>query len=324
LAVAAYDEAMGTLHFAAASEAETRRRLGVAWMNRGNALQKLGHPASPDPERQANLSSSIAAYDEAVTLFRTLPLDVAAHRNHLGAACLNRGHVLITTDDSPAAIASFERAIAHLAILPLDENPAYRLNLAGAWINLAHSKLRNSPSQARSDAQTALGLVGALAAVEMVFAEMSLRARRTAVTALGQLLVAAELADRPTTALATEASDMIDEGLALARDWESRGTPHLRPLAVRLFRLGAQLYRIHQPHFLAEFLLENLDPAFAGATFAHDPGFRAVADEALLLALADLQRPQLLVAGTPESERVVATARDLRAAQQRIFDFSRA
>jgi hypothetical protein len=110
---------------------------------------------------------------------------------------------------------------------------------------------------------------------------------------------------------AAEASDAIDDGLALARECDRRGAADLRPLAARLFRLGAQLYRVHQPHFLGEFVCENLAPG----AFADDAAFRAAAAEALGLALADLQRPQLMIAGSVAADRAVDTARSLRAAR---------
>jgi tetratricopeptide (TPR) repeat protein len=316
-ALLAYDEAIALYRDLPREEPEIRRQLGVAWMNRGNALQKLGNDRS-------GLQAAVAAYDEAIALFRSLPCDTPLHRNHLGAALLNRGHAQLVAGDSSATIASFEQAIACLAELPLDDHPAYRLNLAGAWANLAHVELEASPGRARIDAQTALGLVAGGASTDLAFAEMSLRARRALVSALGKLLVAAEVAREPITGLASEAGDAIDDGLALARQWEARGTDRLRPLALRLFRFGAHFYRVNQPHFLADFLLENIDPETGGAAFAQDPNFRATATEALQQALADLQRPQLLIAGSANAERILDTARSLRAAQQRLTELSSA
>jgi tetratricopeptide (TPR) repeat protein len=318
-ALAAYDEAIRILQAAPSDDFETRRQLGVVWMNRGNALQRLALAMTDDAAREP-LAKAVAAYDEAIAFFQTLPLDTPAHRNHLGAAFLNRGHALLVHAELPLAIGSFEQAIAHLAELPLDEHPSYRLNLAGAWTNLAHIELETSPSRARIDAQTALSLVEAAAPEELIFAEMSLRARRALISALGKLLVAAEVAREPITALASEAGDAIDDGLALARQWEARGTDRLRPLALRLFRFGAQLYRVHQPHFLADFLLENIDPETGGTAFAQDPDFRATATEALQEALQELQRPRLLISGSRDAERALDTARSLRAAQQRLAE----
>ena len=127
------------------------------------------------------------------------------------------------------------------------------------------------------------------------------------------------LRDTSRPSLATEASDAINDGLALARTWETRGTGTLRPLALRLFRLGAQLYRLHQPYFLAEFLLENLGDS---APFAHQPEFLATADHALQTTLAALQQPRHFIVGSPESEKLLATVRTLRAALAELFPAS--
>ena len=310
-ALTCYDDAIATLRARSPDNVETRRALGVAWMNRGNVLQKTAVDSCAD-ERQP-VETALAAYDEAIAILRTLPPAVAAYRNHLGAAWLNRGHALIGHADAEAALC-FEQALAALNELPLDENPSYRLNRAGAWTNLAHTEIVAAPARARASATAGLELVLAAASDDLAAAEMSLRARRALVMALGELLRAAESAGQPTTALANDATDALDAGLALARAWEIRGVRHLRPLALRLFCLGAQLYRLHQPHFLAEFLLENLGPA----AFATDTEFHAVAEDALARALADLQRPQQLVAGTPDAEKLLATVRSLRAAQQHL------
>lgn len=311
MALTCYDDAIAALRVFTPDDVEARRALGVAWMNRGNALQKTirGSDGGERPEA----GPAVAAYDEAIALLGTLPPAVAAYRNHLGAAWLNRGHALIGSDDTAAA-RSFQQSIAILRELPLGESPAYRLNLAGAWINLAHVEIAAAPVRAHAAATEALKLVSFSALDDLASAEMSLRARRAAVMALGELLRVAESAREPIDALAAEASDAIDDGLALARRWEGGDGGRLRPLALRLFRLGAQVYRLHQPHFLAEFLLENLAPG----AFAEDPGFLAAADEALTQALNDVQRPRLLVAGTPIAEKFLATARSLRVAQARL------
>ena len=143
---------------------------------------------------------------------------------------------------------------------------------------------------------------------------MSLRARHAQVMALGARLAAAEQEREPTADLASEATDAVEGGLTVAREFERRGVTQLRPLALRLFRLGAQLYCAYQPHFLGEFLLESLD----GSTLADDVEFRTVANDTLAVALARLQRPQLFIAGTRDGEKAIATARALRAAQREL------
>jgi tetratricopeptide (TPR) repeat protein len=306
-AIAAYDQVIESLRGAILEgDIERRRLLGLAWMNRGNALQKI----APTPQ----LDASVRAYDEAISLFESLPLDSEpAFRNHLGAAWLNRGHALILAADTSSA-KSFEQAIGHFEQLPPSNDPYFRLNLAGAWTNLAHARLRSMPESARVAARRALTLLAGVEHTHENFAAMSLRARRALAMSLGEILRAT---NRESVAdLVSEATDAIEEGLSLARDFEGAGYAHFRPLAARLFQMGAQLYRVQQPHFLSEFILENL----AAPGFATDPEFRAIAAEALEAALVELKRPQLFIAGSSEADRMLDTARSLRATQQRLTD----
>ncbi len=309
LALRHYDEAIARLREHRAVDPEARRQLGVAWMNRGNALQK-----------QNDAALAVAAYDEAIALLQELP-PTHEHRNHLGAAWLNRGHALIgnvNTARPEEAVTAFEKAIAILSALPCAENPAYALNLAGAWTNLGHTQIVKAPSRARAAAGSALALVRSQKVDALLFAEMDLRARRMLVLALGELLRVAEAARAPLDALASEAGDAIDEGLATARLWDARGFAQLRPLALRLFRLGMQLYGRHQPHFLAEFILENIDPE-QPINFSGDEGFFQAAKETVAETLDKLsRRPCLLVADSSEGLRLLEIAQDLRALQDRL------
>ena len=270
-AIAAYDRAIKSFaNDDTAPDLVRRHQLALAWMNRGNALQKV----APGPA----VREAVRSYDEAIAIFETLPIETEpAFRNHLGAAWMNRGHALIIAED-PTAADSFERAVAQLRKLPLDSDPFYRLNLAGAWTNLAHVLLTPASLEAVERSLTAArnaleSLVG-LEQVHEEFAAMSLRARHAQVMALGARLAAAEQEREPTADLASEATDAVEGGLTVAREFERRGVTQLRPLALRLFRLGAQLYCAYQPHFLGEFLLESLD----GSTLADDVEFRTVAN----------------------------------------------
>jgi hypothetical protein len=120
------------------------------------------------------------------------------------------------------------------------------------------------------------------------------------------------------TDFAHAATDAIEDGLALAREFETRGVSGLLPLASRLFRLGAQIYRVHQPHFLGEFVLESLSsPSFAG-----DREIHAAAAEALAGALEDAHRPQLFVADTTDADRRREIAHSLRDAQEKLSTLS--
>jgi hypothetical protein len=87
-----------------------------------------------------------------------------------------------------------------------------------------------------------------------------------------------------------EATDAVDEGMAFARYWERRGVDRFRPIAFDLFRFGVRLYHAHQPQFLNEFLLENLDPASSSGDFVGSPEVRAATLESLWLLLRHPRR----------------------------------
>ena len=108
-----------------------------------------------------------------------------------------------------------------------------------------------------------------------------------------------------------------DAALALARHWSALGTGEFGPLVPRLYRFGARLYGVHQPHFLGEFLLEQLE-------VSPTPELLAIATDALAAALTNLDRPHLLLAGTPATDRLLSTLRVLRAAQVRVAALSSA
>jgi hypothetical protein len=318
-AVTCYNEAIALLkELPLEGSPAVRRELGVAWMNRGNALQRRTDLPS--------LAGAVRAYDAAIALLRELPVaENAAHRNTLGAAWMNRGHALYLQGDTKnpaAAVQAQEQAIALLRDLPLDENPSYRLNLAGAWMNQANALLRGTDparfGRARASAQEAMALVAGSETTAAASAEMGLKARRALCEAIGQLLVA----DPASSAtLAAEASDIVDDGLALVRLWEQRGVTQLRPLAARLFRFGAQLCRLNQPHFLPEYLLENLDVARAPDAMPQIEELHVVAAETIAEAVRNLQRAQQhLKLDDPASMRQLQTWRDLLAVVPRLAE----
>lgn len=334
-ALTTYDEAVGLLRGIAEPDVETRRILGIVWMNRGNALQRL---AADHGQQERNkeavdaVRAAVDSYNEAVTLFRTLPLEASYdYRNHLGAAYLNRGHAFTTVSAFEPAAESFAAAIAELEQIPGGDDPSFRLNLAGALTNLAHVRFSQHEqgkgdsatvlAQAADAARKAITLIADVQLEHVAFAEMSLRARRNLAVTLGAQLVQAEAMGHPTNELSAETSDVIDEGLQLSRECEKRGATHLRVFATRLFRMGVQLYGMNQPQFVAEFILENVDPTNPEAVFSNDPEMRAVADQALAQVLAHLQRPGVLVAGVTGSrdpEKLAGVARSIREAQQKL------
>ena len=316
-ALRCYDQAVAALRAVPLGpDPRLRRDLGVAWMNRGNILLTLATPAT--------LIDAVQAYDEAIALLETLPFASPPDwRNSLAAAWMNRGHALHrqgTAASLAAALASHARAVALFQTLPLEAHPSFRYNLAGASLNHANALLDTGDfPAARASAHRALELVAPTERDDPAAADLALKLRRTLCDSLGQLLVAPDADRAAQNALACEASDLVDDALALVRHWETRGLDAFRPLATRLLRFGAQLYGTHQPHFLAEFLLENLDSAASPGAFV-DPERHAIATAAIAAVLSAAPADDTLLVrwDDPDTQRRLQTRAALRQAADRL------
>lgn len=319
-ALKGYDEAIGILSaWPGPPPAGVCRDLGVAWMNRGNVLQRQEHPTA--------LTDADAAYDRAIALLSLLPAAAdPVFGNSLGAAWLNRGRALHrrgTPESIAAAVDAYANSIDVLRALPLDANPWFRINLAGAWMNKANVLMGlgdpNRVSEARSAAKESLALVVTGEQAEPIFADIGLKARRVQCDALGQLLVTPDPLN-DVVELTAEASDTVDDGLTLVRHWEQKGLAGFRPLGLRLFLFGARLYARHQPQFVAEFLLENLDPETTPGAFAGVEEFHRVAAEAIAQTRARLNATGMITPGTPDAGRLLEIAQSLTSAERRLVE----
>lgn len=302
-AVACYDRAI-TL----CSESPAQLRpLAIAWMNRGNALQK-------QPRRDA-VQSAVAAYDRALALFDNLLPGDENLTNSIAAAWLNRGHALLQLtgcQHRAEAMRSTSTAVRLLAGLPVDDRPEFRLNLAGAQVNLAQLLVEGDKPEQYARAGAVLAAALALTAnheqQRAGFATVGLQARRTLCALIGRWLIATDQPERHAQLIA-RASDAVDTGLALARHWTQLGETRFRPLTERLFRFGTGFYRRHQVHFLADFVLENLDPGTCHDAMTDHPELHVIACEALHAARKELRTRCPVIAGDE------ATARRLQALQ---------
>lgn len=317
-AVECFDRAIALLPAEKIPDADERTySLGVAWMNRGNALRKQS--------KSDSLGEAVRSYDEAIAKFSLLPIDLQPrYRNSLGSVWMNRGHALLQRTDGPDpsdAVAAFEKANEILGGLPLQDNSRYRLNLAGAKCNLAIALLETGRPDAHARARELAGAGLRLVADREVdgseFAHVGLMLRRALCDALGRLAFAARDVPDVAKPLIGEATEVVESGLELVRRWEKRGATVFRPLAARLFYFGAQLYRINQPQFLAEFVLECLDTEQPAAALAATPELCDMALEQLSAA-----RQALATQPVPPNDVVIVhmlrTSRELTRAQERV------
>jgi tetratricopeptide (TPR) repeat protein len=279
-------------------------------MNRGSALQRFGG--------REHTAAALAAYDEAIARQRSLAFkDNPALRVSFAASLMNRSlllHRLHGVERATEALAASQDAESLLRPLLAADPPAVvRRNLAGTLVNRANLLLDLGDFSRGADAaRAALAVVADVERRNVDCAHIALMARRAFCDALGRQLVAPEVDQE---AIARAASDAVDEALALARHWSALGAGEFGPLVPRLYRFGARLYGRHQPHFLGEFLLEQLEVSPTRELLT-------IASDALAAALTNLEQPHLLLAGTPATDRLLATLRVLRAAQVRVADLS--
>jgi hypothetical protein len=260
-----------------------------------------------------SLEAALAAYSEAISLLRHVALaENPRAANSLGAALMNRGHLLHRlhgVDQADAALAALIEAATILRDLPADDYAWPRRNLVGTLVNQANLLLDLGQfASAAGLARDALVLAVPHERSEPVDADLALKARRVLADTIGQLLVSP---GSDQDALAREASDLVDDGLDLVRLWTVRLEFSFEPLALRFFHYGTQLYRLHQPHFLAEFIQEHIR--------MDDAEFREAALAAINAALQDRPRDgKFLTIGDPASERRRQTWRELAALRDRL------
>lgn len=322
-AVVCFDAAIGLRRqLPLAENCWFRYGLIAGWMNRGDALTRLG---SADELRDA-----LSSYDEALTHLRELPMNESPlFIKRLAIAWLNRGITLLkqaTPGSVAQAVQSFREAISAAQNFHSANSVEGTVLLAGAWMNHANALVQLSPpevGEARNATNEALKLCRPTEQNDPSVAEIGFKARHILCQALAHLLAGHEMPSTQRDELLIEATEAVDEGLALARHWEARGAVQFRSQAADLFRFGCRVYQTHQPHFLTEFLLENLDPARSDGAFADDLQIQASAMDALWRSLGELLGDGFKVFNTPRFEQVLVQLQELRITGDRLAELRR-
>jgi hypothetical protein len=253
--------------------------LAACLLNRADALVRF-NDASP-------LAAALASYDEGIEVLRRLPLDEdPRYPRRLAIACQNRGLALQIRGlegDRAAAADTFADA---LAVLDGDVSAAIsdrNYLRAVVWLNLANLRAADAAPDARGEAGAAaaraLAYVRDIEAEGLEAAAAGLQARhilcRLCAHSLSQAGAGAAMPED-----VHEATDAVDEGLALVRSWERRGVEAFRAFAFDLFRFGARVYARYQPQFLDEFIAENMDAALSSPGYVESPDMQLAAHEA--------------------------------------------
>lgn len=287
-------------------DAGNRWGLAAGLMNRGDVLQRLG-----GNDREAR-----AAYDEAVEHLEILkPSGSPAVLQRLALAWSNRG---LVAEDPDQARRCFDRC---LELLAAPENLPQLHTRGSALLNRGRQALSieaDAPAAA-ADAREAMALLASHDREDAAAAEQSLHARHLLARALCSWLDGDRKSPDLTDDWIATATDTVEEALALERHWSRKGVAHLRSLALELFQLGLEVYRVCQPHFLAEFILESIDPEVSPGAPSDDPAFQQAAALALHRALNEAARRAAAATLDPaELEKQTTILAALRAADLRL------
>lgn len=285
-AITNYDEAIRLISpLPIEQDDELRNDLASAWMGRGIILQILGTPNS--------IAGAVGNHREAIRLRETLPVKQRhEYRNALAASWMHLGNALLLQNTAASvaeAINCYDEAICLRSSLPIDESYDYRNDLARTSINKGIAlEIQRTPASlvgALNSFDKSLAVLYKLPSNYLPRVETELAARAGGCR-MRLTLVASHQFDSEEVLEA--ACDLADEGLAFARSHFLRGIHFHLGSTAALFRQGALAYARHQPHFLAEFLLENLDPESPGSV-PESPEMHAAALEILPQAFTRLR-----------------------------------
>ncbi len=295
-----------------------RYGLAAGWINRGDALTKLNDGAL--------LADAIRSYTVAIDLLEGVPAgDDGKFARRLAIAWLNCGHAVERREDEASldeAVRCYQAAIDRLSMSDCTGYESHRLVLASAWINLGNAWLRRegiaSITQICEAAQTALFLIAASESEDLAAADASLKAHHILCQAMTARLDEATKAGANPSDIIADLTDAVEEALCLARSWEKKGVMSLRPLATHFFHFGALLYEKHQVHFLAEFLLDYLDPERPACFTPQSESWIAIARESLSRVRSGLRNRSFTVLATPQGLRELEILEDARVAETRL------
>ncbi len=312
-AVRCFDEAIALRRTLPLDENDFfRYGLSAGWINRGDALANLGG-------KQA-LAEAVKSYDEALVLLESLPLPAnMLYPRRLAIAWINRGIALQKQDASAElweAMECFREDIAvleHSSVRAISDLVPLQ---AGAWTNLPGALAGGgeaASADARAAARKALALTRASERTDLVMAEAALKARRAFCS-----MVVRDIANKrplPDRIIA-EAMDGVGDAMALSRHWKAAQHPKLAGLTLEIFRFGCRIHEHSQPDFLADFLLQHLDPEKSSAPLYLDPETIVAVRATILSVLESLQVNGFEFVATSRFEPLLSGIQQLRRVEE--------
>jgi len=270
------------------------------WLNKGNAHQLL--------KAKESRNTALDAYEKAVEFAQPLPLDDPMVGSMVSTIWLNRGNTLRANGDEESlvsAVESYDETIRILQKLDTKENRQLAVSCANAMASKAMilAGYQDKPDRLAEAEKVASEAIEVLVDDEKkhpMAAEVALNARQAFCQAVCTQL-SANKDDDPEKHY-SNATDTVDDTLELIRFWEDKKVPNFRNIARRMFRLGTQLYAAQQPHFLAEFILENIASEAVAETFGKDPEMLALGVSALRHAIQVLEQQMESYQGAQKEE----------------------
>ena len=307
-----------------AENARFRYGLAAGWINRGDALTHLGGAE--------NLDAATHSHTEAIALLETLPLEEdELYVKRLAIARLNLG-IALEEKKNPTALAEAVQCYRRtIDLLTAHGTAAMDFILAGAWLNFGNASLHASGDAAAVEtcdaAEKALALVSETESKELEPAEIGFKARHVLCRATLALLVAKGEGhgdgngDGIQMDLVSRITDIVEDVMRLARGWEAEGVTRFRPLATQLFHVGTLIYERNQPQFLAEFVLDHLDPARATCVIPGDTGWHAIARESLSRVRGRIHGLDFAMLATPRGKQWIEILNEVKEAETRLQTF---
>ncbi|MFZ2281338.1 MAG: hypothetical protein WAW39_26300 [Prosthecobacter sp.] len=292
--------------------------LTACWMNRGDVLTRLGNPAE--------LIAAVQSFDEAILHLQKLPLEEdSQYRGRLALAWMNRS-LALRAQAMPESL--------HAALLSLDHGktvieesvaqglPVNTALLPILLINRAALLLEISPPrmlEAMQVAEETLILSNPTEHLNLQAAEIGLKARHIFCRAVALLLETPPVDTTRADDWIMQATDKVDEAMQLTARWENQKEAEpFHALRHELFRYGCNLLLAYQPHFMAEFLLDVLDPEQGSPLLAKADDLYQVGLEALDLAAAEMRRRGPLDLGLQKMDRLIEVLESMSRAAERI------
>ena len=284
-----------------------RHNLAAAWMNRADA--------SGGMDTATGRRDALSDYGRALEIARELPLhEKVSFRILLGSCFINLGNLHQRLSAYSDAVSAYDEALAALGNLPRSGHRLASHHAATAWTSRGEALLRlvgdRNAARAVDSARRALAQIDGLGLDRSIGSKLSLSALRVMASGLESLMRGGSAgADR-----LAELTDVAERGIDLAIAGRDAAPEIFDPFLSWFYAFGSRIYGSYQPQFLAEYLEEVLQRWNFDERSPMRAELRLIARQATAGALEQLGRSRLLLHGTPRTQLLVRTVRELRAA----------